>query len=227
MSRPIIGITCDIADVNGQILYRSNRAYAAMVREAGGVPMLITHESGDALRLIDAVDGVLMTGGNDIDTRAFSEPLHPKSELMNLDRQAGEFAILAALDQRPDKPVLGICLGMQLMGVHRGCPLIQHLPDVITGGERHQSNQQHQIEGTIGKGMVTSSHHQALASAGVFEELARSPDGCLEAIELRGRNFYRGVQWHPERTTDAALGLGMVKQLVEAASAAQAKKVKL
>ena len=222
MSRPIIGITCDISEANGLVSYRVNRQYVQVVHAAGGVPVLLTHEGGDALDLVDAVDGVIITGGKDIDLRKFGQELHPKSDVMNADRQSGEFGLLDALDKRPDKPVLGICLGMQMMGVHRGCHLAQHVPDIIEGGERHQSNQEHVIEGAIGKGVVTSSHHQALTETGPFVEMARSPDGCLEAIQLKDRAFYIGVQWHPERTKDATLGLGMVKRLVDAA--ARAKK---
>jgi putative glutamine amidotransferase len=132
-------------------------------------------------------------------------------------RQRGEFALLRALDQRPTLPVLGICLGMQLMGVHNGCPLIQHLHDVIPDGDRHVGNKIHSITGSIGSGQVTSSHHQALASAGPFETLALSDDGVLEAIRLANRSFYVGVQWHPERTQDQELGLGIIQKLVNAA----------
>jgi putative glutamine amidotransferase len=98
------------------------------------------------------------------------------------------------------------------------------VPDIIEGGERHQSNQEHTIDGAIGKGVVTSSHHQALTEVGPFVEMARSPDGCLEAIQLKDRVFYVGVQWHPERTKDPVLGLGMMKKLVDAAAAARNKK---
>jgi len=115
---------------------------------------------------------------------------------------------------------------MQMMGVHRGCHLVQHVPDVIPGGELHQNNQLHAVETDFGKGDITSSHHQMLGDAGPFEVKGRSPDGCLEAIQLAGRPFYIGVQWHPERTKDPALGDGMIKRLVDAAAAARAKKEK-
>jgi len=226
MSRPIIGITTDISEANGIVSYRVNRQYVQAVHRCGGVAVLLTHEQGDGLDLIDAVDGVIITGGKDIDLRKFGQELHPKSDVMNPDRQSGEFGILAALDQRPDKPVLGICLGMQMMGVHRGCHLVQHVPDAIPGGERHQNNQLHPVETDFGKGDITSSHHQMLGDAGPFEVKGRSPDGCLEAIQLAGRPFYIGVQWHPERTKDPALGDGMIKRLVDAAAAARAKKEK-
>ena len=226
MARPIIGITTDISEANGIVSYRVNRQYVQAVHRCGGVAVLLTHESGDALDLIDAVDGVIITGGKDIDLRRFGQELHPKSDVMNPDRQSGEFGLLAALDQRPDKPVLGICLGMQMMGVHRGCHLVQHVPDAIPGGERHQNNQLHPVDTEFGKGEVTSSHHQMLGDNGPFEVKGRSPDGCLEAIQLPARPFYVGVQWHPERTKDPQLGDGIVKRLVDAAAAARARKEK-
>ena len=192
-------------------------AYVNSVKEAGGVPFLIPHIPELAADALDALDGVLLTGGDDIDMRNFGQVLHAKADLMPPLRQRGEFALLRALDQRPTLPVLGICLGMQLMGVHNGCPLIQHLHDVIPNGDRHVGNKIHSITGSIGSGQVTSSHHQALASAGPFETLALSDDGVLEAIRLANRSFYVGVQWHPERTQDQKLGLGIIEKLVNAA----------
>jgi putative glutamine amidotransferase len=215
-----------MSTADGRAVYRLNRQYVLTVHEAGGLPVLLTHEPGDALEAIDAVDGVLLTGGADIDVRMRGQQLHPKADLMEPSRQRGEFELLEALDHRSDKPVLGICLGMQLMGVHHGCELVQHVPDRIPGGERHQGNQEHPISGPIGSGLVASSHHQMLGDAGPFKVMATSDDGVLEAIELPGRPFYLGVQWHPERTRDAALGVGMVKRLVDAAAAARKDKVK-
>jgi putative glutamine amidotransferase len=224
----VIGISCDMTTADGRTVYRLNRQYVQTVHEAGGLAVLLTHEPGDALEAVDAVDGVLLTGGADIDIRVRGKALHPKAELMEPARQRGEFELLEALDHRSDKPVLGICLGMQLMGVHHGCELVQHVPDRIPGGERHQGNQEHPVSGSIGSGLVASSHHQMLGDSGPFKVLATSDDGVLEAIELPGRPFYLGVQWHPERTRDPALGVGMVKRLVDAAIAArEAKKGKV
>ncbi len=202
---------------NGKTFFIVHSAYVNSVKEAGGVPFLIPHIPELAADALDALDGVLLTGGDDIDMRDFGQALHAKADLMPPLRQRGEFALLRALDQRPTLPVLGICLGMQLMGVHNGCPLIQHLHDVIPNGDRHVGNKIHSITGSIGSGQVTSSHHHAFARAGPFETLALSDDGVLEAIRLANRSFYVGVQWHPERTQDQELGLGIIQKLVNAA----------
>jgi putative glutamine amidotransferase len=171
--------------------------------------------------MLDRVDGVIITGGDDIDVSRFGIPLHPKAECMPAERQDAEFALLRALDARPDKAVLGICLGMQLMGVHRGCTLIQHLGDVIADGERHRNDAIHPIEAVKGSplssGLVRSWHHQALADAESFDIIAHSDDGVIEGMLDPKRRFYLGVQWHPERTEAAETGLEVVKRLVDAA----------
>ena len=218
MAQPIIGISCNVKEENAKTFFMLHSAYVNSVNEAGGVAFLIPHQANLSAETLDALDGVLLTGGDDIDMREFGQALHAKADLMSPLRQRGEFALLRALDERPHIPVLGICLGMQLMGVHKGCALIQHLHDVIPNGDRHVGNKIHPISGAIGSGPVTSSHHQALSGAGPFETLALSDDGVLEAIRLANRDFYVGVQWHPERTLDAALGLGILQNLVKAAA---------
>ena len=113
--------------------------------------------------------------------------------------------------------MLGICLGMQLMGVHAGCKLIQHLDDDLRDAERHRGNRLHRVETELGAGEVASSHHQALADAGRLQIIGRSDDGVIEAVRDPSRPFAIGVQWHPERTLDPALGLGVIRRLVDAA----------
>ncbi|MFZ9914765.1 MAG: gamma-glutamyl-gamma-aminobutyrate hydrolase family protein [Phycisphaerales bacterium] len=213
--RPLIGITADLAGDYA----RNRRTYLDMVAAAGGIPVILPPQAALRDDMLDRVDGVIITGGDDIDVSRFGIPLHPKAECMAPERQDAEFALLKALDARPDKAVLGICLGMQMMGVHRGCTLIQHLGDVIPDGERHRNDAVHPVEAAKGSplasGLVRSSHHQALADADGFEIIARSDDGVLEGIVDPKRRFYLGVQWHPERTEAVETGLGVVRSLVE------------
>lgn len=217
MRRPLIGLTADV--VNGET--QLERAYLDTVVLAGGVPIVLPPRADLRGAMLDRLDGVIITGGDDIDvSRRFGVPLHPKADCMHPDRQEAEFALLEALDARPDFPVLGICLGMQLMGVHRGNALIQHLGDVIPNADRHREGAEHQIAAMPGSalvsGMVTSYHHQALDAANEFEVIAWSDDGLIEAIVDPGRRFYLGVQWHPELTPAEATGVGVVRLLVEA-----------
>ena len=213
--RPLIGITADLVGDYA----RNRRTYLDMVAAAGGIPVILPPNAALREEMLDRVDGVVITGGDDIDVSRFGIPLHPKAECMPPERQDAEFALLKALDARPDKPVLGICLGMQLMGVHRGNPLIQHLGDLLPDADRHRNDAVHPVEAERGSllksGAVRSWHHQAISEAKGFDIIARSDDGVIEGIVDPSRRFYLGVQWHPERTEATETGLGVVRTLVE------------
>jgi putative glutamine amidotransferase len=212
--RPLIGITADLVGDYA----RNRRTYIDMVAAAGGVPVLLPTIAALREEMLDRVDGVVITGGDDIDVSKFGIALHPKAECMAAERQEAEFALLRALDAHPDKPVLGICLGMQMMGVHRGNPLIQHLGDVLPNAERHRNDAIHPVEAERGSllksGAVRSWHHQAISEAKGFDIIARSDDGVIEGIVDPTRRFYLGVQWHPERTDAVETGLDVVRTLV-------------
>ena len=213
--RPLIGITADLAGDYA----RNRRTYIDMVAAAGGIPVLLPTIAALREEMLDRVDGVVITGGDDIDVSKFGIPLHPKAECMAAERQEAEFALLKALDAHPDKPVLGICLGMQMMGFHRGNPMIQHLGDVLPDADRHRNDAIHPVEAERGSllksGAVRSWHHQAISEAKGFDIIARSDDGVIEGIVDPKRRFYIGVQWHPERTEATETGLGVVQTLVE------------
>ena len=221
MRTPVIGITANlVVDEKGRTRHEVKDTYISAVRRAGGLPLMLPAIAEDRAAMLDAVDGVIITGGDDIDTRPFGIALHPKAEVMDPRRQAAELALLRALDDRPEMPLLGICLGMQLMGVHRGARLIQHLHDVIPDGERHRHDNVHPVTSELGSGPVTSWHHQAIADVKGFEVIGHSDDGVIEAIRDASRPFAFGVQWHPERTPDPAMGDGIVRLVVDAARAA-------
>lgn len=218
MALPRIGLTADVAvDPQGRARHQVRDTYIQAVVAAGGLPIILPAVASQRARQVEAVDAIVMIGGDDIDTRGFGVPLHPKAVVMHPDRQAAEFALLDALDARPATPFLGICAGMQMMGVHRGCELIQHLHDRLPDADRHGGDRPHAVSCVFGQGTVASSHHQALGDPADLEVVGTSDDGVIEAIRDRGRPFYVGVQWHPERTPDATLGLGVIRKLVEAA----------
>lgn len=216
-SLPRIGITADLArDVEGRPRHQVRATYVDAVLRAGGTPLLLPAEATARRAALDALDGVLIIGGDDIDTRPMGIPLHPKAEVMDPARQAAEFELLRALDRMPSMPVLGICLGMQLMGVHRGAALIQHLGEVIPDADRHRNDRTHRVDTELGSGTVASWHHQALADVGTLALAGRSDDGVIEAVRDPARPFYVGVQWHPERTQDPSMGDGIIRLLVSA-----------
>jgi len=205
-----------VRDEPAGTLYALRREYVLRVVEAGGAPLILPHEAEFAALAVDACDGIVLSGGDDPDVREFGFELHPRAELIPPLRQRGELAILRALDASPETPVLGICLGMQLMGLHAGGRLIQHLDDELAGAERHRGNRMHGVESAFGAGEVASCHHQALGDAGALEVVGRADDGVIEAVRDPARPFAIGVQWHPERTADPLLGAGIFRQLVEA-----------
>jgi putative glutamine amidotransferase len=211
---PVIGITCDVADGR----YCLGPAYVRAVAEAGGVPVALPCRADLVGRYLDLCHGFLLTGGGDPAMERWGIATHPLATPIDPQRQEFELALLAALDERPQTPVLGICLGMQLMGLHAGGSLEQHLPDSLPTAAEHWGSRMHEVGGDLGGGLVCSHHRQALTAAGNLKVVACAPDGVIEAVTDPQRRFYLGVQWHPERTAEDALGMDILRRLVDRAS---------
>ena len=212
--KPLIGITCDL--VEDQI--RVRRTYMRAVSACGGIPVPLTPLPGSGAEILGKIHGLVLTGGDDPDTRTFGEEVHPEATLIDPDRQTFEIELLDhLLADDPNRPILGICLGMQLLGLHAGGRLDQHLPDTLETAEDHWNGTLHTVEGPVFKGRVYSHHRQALADPGSLEVVATAPDGVVEAVRCPSRAHVEGVQWHPERTEDPAVGLEVFARLVEAA----------
>ena len=242
MTPPLIGITID--NVESDISsgrYESNVAYSRAVVEAGGLPLLLPQEVELASQYVDLCDGLLLTGGDDARCEDFGVPAHPESRCVEPRRQAFELALLDALAKKPQRPVLGVCLGMQFLALHAGGQLNQHLPDTLANAvEEHQNNHRHAIvveiadsamltsadgvqlpnEALTGQ-TVVSSHHQAVENAGCLRVIATSPDGVIEAIDDPARLFYLGVQWHPERG-EGLFNLDLIRRFVEVCARSRA-----
>jgi putative glutamine amidotransferase len=217
--RPIIGITADLAD--DKLLVAP--PYTRAVIDAGGVPIILPPPPTDRLEVAAAYlalcHGVLLVGGDDPIMEHWGVPTHPKAKPIDPARQAFELALLDLLASQPEKPVLGVCLGMQLMGLHAGGELDQFLPDHLPSAADHWDGRPHEVSGEIGRGVVTGRHRQALTSPGRLHVVARARDGVIEAVSAPERPFYLGVQWHPERTEYPPLGAGLVRRFVAAAAA--------
>ena len=168
--------------------------------------------------MIERMDALILSGGDDPDTRPFGAEIHPRATLIDPDRQAFEIELLDHLQSTdPDQPILGVCLGMQLLGLHAGGQLDQHLPDTHESADQHWNGTLHRVEGTGFNGQVYSHHRQALMDSGTLDVVATAPDGIVEAIRCPARPHVEGVQWHPERTTETGLGLEVFARLIEAA----------
>jgi putative glutamine amidotransferase len=228
-SRPVIGITTyaepsvrwGVWDVPAAVI---PLAYVEQVEAAGGRALLVPPSEDAIGETLDALDGVLFSGGSDIDPEHYGQDAHPETVGIRAERDRAELALLtAALDR--DMPVLAVCRGSQVLNVARGGDIVQHLPDVV-GDERHKHTPgtfaDHDVEvvggtrlaGLLGdRAPVKSHHHQGFGRLGEgLVEAARADDGTLEALELPGKRFALGVLWHPEEGEDAALFRALVDE---------------
>lgn len=220
MSRPVIGITPDVGETSARPgrppmpRYEVKQAYADAVLAAGGLPVVLPY-SEDETAPAEAValcDGLVITGGAfDIPPELYGAKAGDRLGPMKRGRTAYEQRVLrAALEAQ--KPVLGVCGGMQLLAVELGGTLYQDIRDELPsafdheqkGDPREPGHPVKVLEGTALEAIVgareiavNSTHHQAVREPGRARVCAVSPDLVIEAIELPG-GFAIGVQWHPE-----------------------------
>lgn len=233
-NRPLIGITLDTHDDGDK--YESPYSYAKSVERAGGLPLLIPYQTDLALipRIVDVFDGILFSGGNDLDPASYGQAWHPKAVPIDPARQNFEMALLAEVERRR-LPILGICLGSQVMNVYRGGSMHQFLPEVSREGalehrkigetlERHQVtlDPASKLGKAIGKPeiSVNTYHKQSADRIGRgLRVVATAPDGVIEGFEDPSFPLFAAVQWHPERLSDEAEHLAPFRLLVESAVA--------
>jgi putative glutamine amidotransferase len=222
---PLIAIAMNVVEPRpGRLRAECGLAYARRVADAGGRPVFLPPLIDQIAPMLDLCDGFVLTGGDDPRTEGFGQPTDPRTTSVHAARQAFEEQLIAALLARPDIPVLGICLGMQMLALMCGGRLNQYLPATLATAEEHRGDRLHRVHPTanaaghwLAGGLVASSHKQAVDHPGSTRVLARSHDGVIEAIERPGSRFCLGVQWHPERTDDAAVGQQVFDRLVAAA----------
>ena len=197
---------------------RSLADYVEAVRRGGGEPRVLVPGTDVPEHVVGEIQGLLLTGGVDVDPSRYGEDRHPSVVNVELDRDLFEFALLEAARQR-GIPILGVCRGMQVMNVGFGGTLIQDIIGQMAGMLEHTvAAPPHAIahEVWLSKGSrlwalmqekmgdadtcdVNSRHHQAVKRlAPGFEVVATAPDGVIEAIECPTGTFCVGVQWHPE-----------------------------
>lgn len=201
--------------------------YAAAVEAAGGVPVLLPpatpdRDRSEAAAVVAArLDGLVISGGADVEPARYDAEPHPRTTIWREDRDAWELALLSEAE-RLALPVLGVCRGMQVMAVHAGGRLDQHVPDLVDhdqhnpGADAYGAMEVRISEGTRIQSLVGSRltvnchHHQSVAEHPGFTASAFAADGTLEAMELPGPRFCLGVQWHPETAADTGLFAGLV-----------------
>ena len=234
--RPVLGLTTylqqaqtGVWDVSASFL---PAIYVEGVTAAGGIATLLPPQQVDetiAERVLDGLDGLVLTGGRDVDPAAYGHAAHPTTDEPARDRDAFEFALVrGALARR--LPVLGICRGAQVLNVALGGTLHQHLPDVLAH-DKHQvgnavftTSGVRTVPGTRLAALIGESsdaqcyHHQAIdrLGEGLIISAQDGVDGVIEAVEMPGPDFVLAVQWHPEERLD---DLRLFAGVVEAAAA--------
>jgi putative glutamine amidotransferase len=225
-SRPVIGLSTyreqaawTVWNMPADLL---PSVYTRSVEAAGGVVMLLPPQAEGASEVMARLDGLIISGGPDVDPERYGQQRGPRTVRVRRDRDAWELALLDAAE-KADLPTLGICRGMQLMAVRTGGRLEQHLPDVVGHDEHAPDTSSYgwtairTAEGSLVRQLVGDNlqvschHHQAVIDHPGFEVTARAADGTIEAMEDPERPFWLGVQWHPESGDDHGLFLGLVE----------------
>jgi putative glutamine amidotransferase len=198
-------------------------AYVRAVERAGGVPLLVP-PGASFDETLDRVDGMVFSGGSDVDPELYGATAHEETIGIFRERDEFELGLMRAALAR-DVPMLAICRGSQVLNVALGGDLEQHVPDRV-GTDVHKETPgvfaEHNVEvlpdtrlGSIVGGRVEakSHHHQGYGTIGEgLREVAHAPDGTVEALEDPTRRFTLGVLWHPEEGDDLALFEALVRE---------------
>ena len=224
--RPLIGITCYVEqarwndwDTAAALVPHS---YVRVVEAAGGRPLIIPPSDEGAAETLDVLDGIIFSGGADVDPHLYDAERHVETTGVRPDRDRSESALMEGALER-GIPMLAICRGMQLLNVIKGGDLEQHLPDRTAEPHsdhgafvRHDVDiaEQSRLREVLGdRQLVPSHHHQAPKRMGEgLRAVATAPDDTIEAIEDPGATFCLGVLWHPEEGEDRALFEALVQE---------------
>jgi putative glutamine amidotransferase len=218
VKRPLIGITIGYSTKDHE-LFTLRDDYVRAVEKAGGLPIVLAPgRPEDAAELLSRLDGLLMTGGADVDPGLYGEEPHETVTRIIPERDAFEIALCqGALGK--DQPLLAICRGQQVLNVATGGTLVQDIPSQVVGAHDHDPPKErwetaHPVRilprtrlreilerETI---EVNSFHHQAVRDLGqgLVVSAESTADGVIEGIEIPGRRLAVGVQWHPEAFWD-------------------------
>ncbi|MFN0006611.1 MAG: gamma-glutamyl-gamma-aminobutyrate hydrolase family protein [Planctomycetota bacterium] len=212
--------------------------YVRAIERAGGaaVPIVPGRTSADAA--LQDLDGIVLTGGGDVDPALYGTEKHPKTADVDFARDRLEIELVRRAKEE-GVPTLCVCRGLQVLNVALDGTLTQHLPDEVGEGVPHAGTKGvdgvHRVDVESGSRLAkilgttqtspASSHHQAIDDlAPGLRVVARSPDdGVIEAVEVEGHPWLIGVQWHPERSAEPCQQ-NLFKDLVRAAREARAKK---
>ncbi len=238
MTAPLIGLTTYREDAAWGVWHQRADVlpaqYADAVEATGGVPVLLppVGQVGAAETVVARLDALVISGGADLDPASYGAEPDPRTAGWRPDRDAWERALLDAAEAA-GLPVLGVCRGMQVMAVHAGGGLVQHLPDLV-GDDRHSPGGDEfgavevatesgtRVAALVGDRLsVNCHHHQSVDSHPGYVASAHAADGTLEAMEQPGSRFCVGVQWHPETAADVGLLAGLVRAAASRSASGQ------
>ena len=221
MHQPAIALTATTEIIRDLLRTRLNAAYSDAARAAGLRPFILpVLQPADADAMLDGMDGLILTGGEDVDPRRYDASPHPALGEVHAGRDDFELAVVRAARARR-LPTFAICRGVQIVNVALGGTLVQDLPSEWPGAMAHESgrgrgDRTHIVRITPGSKLaracgateltVNSSHHQAVGrvASGLLAS-ALAPDGVVEGLEWSGDDWWMlGVQWHPEELVQAA-----------------------
>jgi putative glutamine amidotransferase len=202
-------------------------AYVTSVEHAGGRALLVPPSEAGVEETLDALEGLVLSGGEDLHPEAYGADPHPETQKTRPERDRAELALLQGALER-DMPVLAVCRGSQVLNVALGGDLVQHLPEVL-GSDRHKHTPgefaDHDVNLQPGsrlaallgdRAAVKSHHHQGYGRLGEgLEPVAWAEDGTPEALEHRSKRFALGVLWHPEEGEDMALFEALVREAAD------------
>lgn len=219
MKKPIIGLSTGMMldsdrQFEGSEQIYTNRDYTDAVTLSGGIPILlpIDKDTDNIKRQVELLDGLIITGGNDIFPYNYNQEPHVLLKDTLPERDTFELKLIKYAKEK-EIPILGICRGHQLINVYEGGTLYQDLSLVENSTLRHWQKESRYVktqrvniktDSILSKIydneiMINTFHHQAVDKvATCFEVIARTSDGIIEAIEHRDYPFLLGVQWHPE-----------------------------
>jgi putative glutamine amidotransferase len=236
--RPLIGISSypktSLGVGRGAVRdwYALPSTYVEAVRGAGGTPVIFPPGEENAERLLGLVDGLILSGGGDVAPTRYKRNGHETVYGVSEERDAFEMALAGAAIARPDRPLLCICRGLQVLNVALGGDLHVHLPD-LGGSVDHRHPERLPIShparvdpasrlgGILGTAelSVVSWHHQAVDRLGDgLKPVAWAEDGVIEGLEHERHPFCLAVQWHPEMQLEDPLQRKIFRALVERAA---------